>query len=692
MKTFVLNTIRIFKNTSLRNKIIFSSVFMSFLPVMSLYYIYNVSTKAALYESALKTLQAAASQTSMRLDFFIKANINSIEAQGKLSDFNQFLTSLPGEREIFKNKIINTFHSFGMIDRLYISSFALLDINGHNVVDSVEENVGKNKSNFSYFTVPLKTGLPYFSDVLFIEKGELPVVVFSTVIRNDSQKPTGILRVIYNASILQNIVFSDNNIAGESSFPVVIDENMLLLANGHITQIQAKEKLYQLLGSVKEENILKLKNQYRLPLSASIQKSEWKNINKVFESDNSSELSTVQMGSMEVIMAYAKLKTKDWYVLFAQPPKVFLKPVSTQNLVTFIIVATLIIMVFPLIFFISKFLLNPILRLKSTAIQIINGDLNAKATVEAEDEIGQLANAFNDMTEHLKTSYKELEQTNANLEQLVEKRTYALNESLKRIEESNQEIKDSIHYALRIQTSMLPGWDEIKTFLPNSFFLWEPRDLVSGDFYQLYPMGDDDFILVVADCTGHGVPGGFMTMLSISILHRIIQGEKCSDPGSILSRLNKFIKTSLRQDTEEARSDDGLEAAVCYVQPKEKRLLFAGAKFSLILVKNDEIKKIQGDRKSLGYKRVSLDLEFATHQIPIENDATYYLFSDGFLSQIGGKRHFPFGEKRFFELLKKQGSQELESQKENFLQALNDYQGEQERMDDITLIGFRLTA
>ena len=257
--------------------------------------------------------------------------------------------------------------------------------------------------------------------------------------------------------------------------------------------------------------------------------------------------------------------------------------------------------------------------------------------------------------------------------------------------QANQRIMDSIQYAKRIQTSLLPRSREIKKHLPESFFLWQPRDVVGGDVYFTAFFGDS-YILAVIDCTGHGVPGAFMTMLASSGLNRIINREKVHDPAEILKRLNYFVKNSLRQDTDEALSDDGLDISICRINPKEQKLIFAGSRLSLTYVYQDQVHSIKGDRHSIGYKKSDLDFDFRNHEIEIKDGMSFYLYTDGIVDQLGGEKQFSFGKRRFGNVLKEMDGKPCEKKKRRIIQAFGEYRGKSETLDDITVVGFRVAC
>ncbi|QTA80054.1 Two component system response regulator, PPM-type phosphatase domain-containing protein [Desulfonema limicola] len=278
---------------------------------------------------------------------------------------------------------------------------------------------------------------------------------------------------------------------------------------------------------------------------------------------------------------------------------------------------------------------------------------------------------------------KELEQAKIQLQTAKEK----AEKECKISEEANRKIMDSIQYATIIQKSMLPNLDEIRYYLPDSFFLWQPRDIVGGDIFHAEYL-DDGIVIAVIDCTGHGVPGAFMTMIASSAMRRITRTEKCHDPAEILKWLNFIIKTSLQQDTEYALSDDGLDAAICFAKPQEKIITFAGAHLPLYYVYKNEINVIKGDRQSIGYKRSDLNFNYTNHSIKLEKNMCFYLASDGFADQLGGERELRFGTGRFRKLLLTTALNPFDRQKDMLLQAFYEYKGNHENVDDVTIAGF----
>lgn len=349
---------------------------------------------------------------------------------------------------------------------------------------------------------------------------------------------------------------------------------------------------------------------------------------------------------------------------------------------------------FMVVSFIGVFLLSttfsePLIYLTRAARHLARGDfaVSDRLHIHSRDEVGVLAESFIEMSRDLKDSYEKLEDHSRTLEQKVEERTRELNESLIKIEQANHKIMESIQYAKRIQRSLLPNRIQVKAHLPDSFFLWLPRDVVGGDIFFTEFL-KDEFIIAVLDCTGHGVPGAFMTMIASSGLTRIIREESCYNPPAILQRLNFVVKTSLQQDTEYALSDDGLDAAVCLVKPKEQSLIFSGARLPLFYTKNGDVYVVKGDRQSIGYKRSDLHFSFTKQVITIEKGMTFYMLTDGILDELGGKKRRRFGTTRFKQLVGKHSEEPFEHQKKILIQTFNAYKENYERQDDVTVVGF----
>ena len=260
------------------------------------------------------------------------------------------------------------------------------------------------------------------------------------------------------------------------------------------------------------------------------------------------------------------------------------------------------------------------------------------------------------------------------------------------INDQNHEIIDSINYAERIQTAMLPPETYITELLNENFILYKPRDIVSGDFYWIKQV-NQYIVVVAADCTGHGVPGAFMSMLGISYLTEIIQRREITQANQVLNELRKQIKYSLRQHGERDESKDGIDMALCVLDLKNNMMQYSGANNPLYMIRDvegePELKEYKADRMPLGYYQ-GKDRTFTNHDIKLEQGDTFYLFSDGFIDQKGGKDNKKYMSKGFRNLLLEIQDQAMHDQKGILDKTLSAWMGDNSQMDDILIIGVRV--
>ena len=254
------------------------------------------------------------------------------------------------------------------------------------------------------------------------------------------------------------------------------------------------------------------------------------------------------------------------------------------------------------------------------------------------------------------------------------------------LEQKNQKIMDSIDYAQRLQESILPARSDLAAMFADFFVIWQPRDQVGGDFYWARRLDENRGLIAVIDCTGHGVPGAFMTMAVNSILDHITATVQ-DDPARILAELNRRVKETLHRSDHKGLSDDGLDIGLCYLE-QNRRIVFAGAKISLFIGRGGKMQLIRGTNKSLGYRRSSLELSFANNEWLVAPGDVFYLTSDGFIDQNGGERDYPFGRQRFMATLGALQGRSLESQQEDLSLRLQEYMGQELQRDDITVFGF----
>ncbi|GBG55370.1 transcriptional regulator [Sporomusaceae bacterium FL31] len=269
---------------------------------------------------------------------------------------------------------------------------------------------------------------------------------------------------------------------------------------------------------------------------------------------------------------------------------------------------------------------------------------------------------------------------------LTEEMEKQVGERTRELVDKNQKIMDSIDYAKRLQESILPTKEELSAVFDDYFILWAPRDVVGGDFFWVRQIDAERSLIAVGDCTGHGVPGAFMTMAVNSVLKHIVD-QNVTDPALILSELNCRMKEILHRNNQNRITDDGLDIGICYIE-KSKKLVFAGAKVPLFIRQGSQVHVLKGGTRSIGYQRSSNTLTFNNHIWEIQANDQFYLTTDGYIDQNGGIKDLPFSRKRFISAIIDQSDSELSKQKDTFESILNQYRANEPQRDDITLLGF----
>ncbi len=252
----------------------------------------------------------------------------------------------------------------------------------------------------------------------------------------------------------------------------------------------------------------------------------------------------------------------------------------------------------------------------------------------------------------------------------------------------NKSITDSIVYAKRIQEALMPSKDQFKSVLPSSFILYKPKDIVSGDFYWINEKNDKIFVAVV-DCTGHGVPGAFMSIIGFELLRNITEEQKIEDTESILRQLNNGVATTFGKTADKARIKDGMDIALCVIDKKKAELEFAGAFRPLYMIRNNKIEEIRGDRFSVGLLGEGESDEITKTQVKLQKNDIFYMFSDGYADQFGGPEGKKYKYRRFRHLLLTIHKLPLEQQLTYFDRSFEDWKGDFEQVDDVLILGFR---
>ncbi len=266
-------------------------------------------------------------------------------------------------------------------------------------------------------------------------------------------------------------------------------------------------------------------------------------------------------------------------------------------------------------------------------------------------------------------------------------RNVELRRAYQLIEEKNKDITASINYAQRIQNAF-SSKEYFKKLFPESFILYMPRDIVSGDFMWTTEVNNKK-ILVVADCTGHGVPGAIMTVLGRTLLKSIVEDQKIVEPSSILYALDKSVRESLHQET--SNTNDGMDAAILVIDEENNKLEFSGAKLPLVFFRSGVIERIKGSSFAIGGKKhKSREKEFYTYELDFQEKDRFFLFSDGYQDQFGGKDNRKFMSRNLISHIEKSSNLSCFDQYPILKDALLDWKGENKQTDDVIVVSIEL--
>ncbi|ACC82650.1 diguanylate cyclase domain-containing protein [Nostoc punctiforme] len=423
---------------SIRTRLIASFLIVALIPLLLLASINKQTTEKALTDNARQALSAAAKETTNRIDAFIDGNLNAVRVEAILPGLARYLSLTPKQRDDSPEIQLatETLIRLSRKDMLNILSYALLDLNGKNILDTHTSNIGEDESVQDYFKNPLKTGFSFVSSMKRSPIiSDLVTLFFSSPVRNAKGDIVGVLRVSYNATVVQQLVTRETERAGAKSFAILLDENNIYLA--HST---ASELLFKSIVPLPADVVTQLQQERRLPnypvKELATNESKLKQALDNKQSDLITSLSAT--GNQVNLIAIARLKYKPWSVLFAQPLTVALAPVEKQISDAMFLFAIIASVVTIIAFAIGQVLTKPIIYLTNIVFQFTAGHLDIRAKISSKDEIGQLAKSFNNMALQLQTSLETLEQR-------VQERTAELVIAKEKAEDANHKLEQLVN-------------------------------------------------------------------------------------------------------------------------------------------------------------------------------------------------------------------------------------------------------
>lgn len=255
------------------------------------------------------------------------------------------------------------------------------------------------------------------------------------------------------------------------------------------------------------------------------------------------------------------------------------------------------------------------------------------------------------------------------------------------LSEQNKDITDSIYYAQRIQQSILQTPELLKEYFNESFLLYKPKDIVSGDYYWFYEDEIYKYVAVV-DCTGHGVPGAMMSMVANSMFKEVFMNRKISNPSEILKALDEELASSINKN-QDATFNDGMDVSLIRIHKTTNELVFSGAFRSVLISRKNEITELKGSRYPIGFYS-GIEKEFETKTFQLQKDDTIYLFTDGFIDQFGGQKNKKLNKSNFKDLLNTINDMNMDEQEAFLEYSFNNWKQDLDQTDDVLVVGIRI--
>ena len=387
----------------------------------------------------------------------------------------------------------------------------------------------------------------------------------------------------------------------------------------------------------------------------------------------------VTLDGREQLLALSYIPELQWHIVSAvdlQVAQVLDKNWRNVAIATLLIVIVVLLLAFG--YAVEKLVLRSLRKLQLSASAMARGDFDVSLPPPGRDELGDLSRAFAVMASQISSHTEELESR-------IKARTQALEAANQDMQIAHKQINDSIDYASLIQRAILPDQQLRQALGEHYFVIWQPRDVVGGDFY-VFRAERERYLLGVVDCAGHSVPGALMTMLARSALDHAMNQVGIDVPASILADTDRAMRDMLQHCEQPRALATSLDAGLVFIDREQRRLRYAGAKISLYWSDGDEVGEIKGGRRALGDRYQG---DYEDSEISLRPGVTYYLVTDGFLDQAGGEMGYGFGNTRFAQLLLDHARLPMAEQASALQQALRDYQGDYAQRDDITILSFR---
>lgn len=625
-----------------------------------LFFFINRQLEKTFQEELLSSIAQQSEQTISNIDRFIFSRLNEIRMAAKNPYFR--IT------DISQDELMQRLQELENLNDLYYS-FSYFNNDRVRIADSKGLSVGE-KHKDDMFWSQLSPERPSVMDISESTSIGRPVMLFATIVNDyyneDESKGVLVGRVLVNElyRILGNITIGSDSTRNLNV--TLIDKDGLILYSNDESKIPQKDTFEDL----------------------DIMQGEALDQNDVVQAETEDKVYFIARDR-----GYQNYSGNDWTLIVSiSKEDAFLPLTEIQNQLLWLILSVLGISII-LALIAAHFFVRPIVKLSKAAEEIGKGNLDTDITVHSKDEVGKLASQLTHTSEVLIKRLEEQKKLNQKLEDQKDEMTA----QKQLLEQANKQVSDSIMYAQRIQRSILPELSVISKLVKDVLVIYEPKDVVSGDFYwfERVRQGRNEYLVIAcADCTGHGVPGAIMSIMGSNQLTNIVYYQNYIDPNKILARLDKVIKFELQRESDNLNRD-GLEIGICVINLDDLSMEFSGAGIPLYLIKKGTseiitykspkymIGGIEGDEKEVGNK---LNKEL----IQLEEGDKIYLSSDGYQDQFGGPDDKKFMSKNFKNLIQTSSASPMTEQKKLLEDAFKNWKKETPQTDDVVVIGVEI--
>lgn len=567
------------------------------------------------------------------------------------------------------------FEPYAFLPNKHHHGFFIYEKGGENAVidfglDSTRYNY--RDTSYNWYNKPVMTGKPYWSSPFYssLLKG-VKVVTYSAPIMRHS-KCIGVVVVDFSLGDMNGFLIS--NFKSYS--------NRFLVIDGQATYISHPDS-----GRILNKNLLTDLN------SVASEQSRKILVDSLNLGRNGKLVIDDKTGERKIHAFYSYISLNGWRVILYEYEDELFASINSVFLVSILFFVAGLIVVLIFVYFGTGNALAPLQTVRKFLAKIVKGDYKGELLINSSDEFNELATDLNLMQATLSQREEELKEINRELENKVADRTKELRKTAELLAKSNDElgirnklISDSINYAKKIQEAILPEDTHLIGLLDEYFLIYLPKDVVSGDFYWVEKV-DRKTVIVLADCTGHGVPGAFMSIIGKLLLNEIILRNQVTSPAEILEEMDERIIEELKK-RQHSGSIDGMDMGICVVDEIDGSLTFAGAYRPLIYISEGNLFEIKGVSRSVGDLKRK-ERKFTETVLFPKSDDSFFLFSDGIVDQNndGNKK---LGSNKLKELFSTGFEKPLPEQKELVLAAFLQHRGTEEQRDDVTVIGFRV--